>query len=85
MPENEIHPLIVETLATIRNQIGLELALCDHFTGVRHHNGRKFFNVILDKRTGRSREFLKLERLVNTSNIISLVEPNGLKRVAIYF
>ena len=38
---------IPETLEMIKEQTGLELELCDYFTGIKEHNGRKYFNVIL--------------------------------------
>ena len=71
-------------LLIIKKQIGLELALCDHFVGVREHGGRRYFNVLLNERVSESNEFVLLERFSIKYNLIS-VEPNGLSRVAIYF
>ena len=75
---------INETLEMIKEQIGLELQLCDRFTGVQYHAGKPYFNVILDKRTSESADFVKLERFSEKYKTIK-VEPNGINRIAIYF
>jgi hypothetical protein len=74
---------IFDTLDLIKKQIGLELELCDYFTGIKEHNGRKYFNVILSQRTSESKEYDKLKRFAEQYKIIS-VEPNGLRRVAVF-
>lgn len=74
---------IAETLELIKEQTGLELNLCDYFTGIKEHNGRKYFNVILSQRTSESKEYDTLKRFADKYKVIS-VEPNGLKRVAIF-
>jgi|GEM_PF-1147698 len=74
---------ILKTLDLIKEQTGLELELCDYFTGIQEHNGRKYFNVILSQRTSESQDFDKLKRFANQYKIIS-VEPNGLRRVAVF-
>ena len=74
---------IFDTLDLIKKQIGLELELCDYFTGIKEHNGRKYFNVILSQRTSESKEYDKLKRFADQYKIIS-VEPNGLRRVAVF-
>jgi len=77
------HFSIHETLELIREQTGLKLELCDYFTGIKEHNGRKYFNVILSQRTGESKEYDVLKRFADKYKLIS-VEPNGLKRVAVF-
>ncbi len=74
---------IEETLELIEAQTGLKLQLCDYFTGVRNHNGRKFFNVILQERVSESIEFDILKRFADKYKLIS-VKPNGVKRVGIF-
>jgi uncharacterized protein YebE (UPF0316 family) len=74
---------IYNVLDLIKEQTGLELELCDYFTGIREHNGRKYFNVILSQRTSESKEYDKLKRFADQYKIIS-VEPNGLRRVSIF-
>ena len=74
---------ISETLEMIKEQTGLELELCDYFTGIKEHNGRKYFNVILSQRTSESKEYDTLKRFADKYKLIS-VEPNGLKRVAVF-
>lgn len=76
--------MIAKTLVIIKKFCGLSLKPCDHFTG-HNHTGRKYFNAILNERCDvYSKELRILERLVE-KGIISKVEPNGLKRVAIFF
>ena len=77
------NPSFFDTLDLIKKQIGLELELCDYFTGIKEHNGRKYFNVILSQRTSESKEYDKLKRFAEQYKIIS-VEPNGLRRVAVF-
>ena len=74
---------IPEILELIKEQTGLELELCDYFTGVKKHKGRKYFNVILSQRTSESKEYEELERFADKYKLIS-VEPNGVNRVAIF-
>lgn len=74
---------IPETLELIKGQIGLKLELCDYFTGIKEHNGRKYFNVILSQRTSESKDYDTLKRFTDKYKLIS-VEPNGLKRVAVF-
>jgi hypothetical protein len=47
MKSDSNHFSIPETLETIKEQTGLVLNLCDHFTGIKEHNGKKYFNIIL--------------------------------------
>ena len=74
---------IPETLELIKEQTGLQLELCDYFTGIKEHNGRKYFNVILSQRTSESKEYEVLKRFADKYKLIS-VEPNGVKRVAVF-
>ena len=74
---------ISDTLDLIKDQTGLDLELCDYFTGIKEHNFRKYFNVILSQRTSESREYYTLKRFADKYKVIS-VEPNGLKRAAIF-
>ena len=74
---------ISETLELIKEQTGLNLELCDYFTGIEEYNDRKYFNVILHQRTSESKEYDTLKRFADKYKLIS-VEPNGLKRVAVF-
>lgn len=74
--------MIVETLELIKKQIGLELQLCDYFTGIKDFNGKKYFNVVLKERNSESKEFELLKHFSRQYKIID-VEPNGVNRVAI--
>jgi hypothetical protein len=74
---------IPETLELIKEQTGLKLELCDYFTGVKEHNGIKYFNVILSQRTSESKEYDLLKRFADKYKLIS-IEPNGLKRVTVF-
>lgn len=74
---------ISETLDLIKQQTGLDLDLCDCFTGVLRHNGRSYFNVVLSQIVSESNDYDLLQRFADKYKVIS-VEPNGLKRVAIF-
>lgn len=74
---------VTETLELIKEQIGLKLELCDYFTGIKEHNGRKYFNIILRQRTSESKEYDTLKRFSDKYKKIS-VQPNGLNRVAVF-
>jgi hypothetical protein len=72
-----------KTIEFIEKQTGLTLSLCDYFTGIKEHNGIKYFNVLLSQRTSESIDYDLLKRFADKYKIVS-VEPNGLKRVAIF-
>ena len=74
---------IPEILELIKEQTGLKLELCDYFTGIKEHNSRKYFNVILSQRTSESKDYDTLKKFAYKYKLIS-VEPNGLKRVAVF-
>jgi len=77
--------MIKKTLRLIEEQIGIQLKLCDYFTGLRETRGtgERYFNVVLDVRTSESREYTNLEQYSKKYGSIR-VEPNGFKRVAIF-
>ena len=72
-----------EILAYIKEQVGLDLLLCEYFTEIREYNGKPYFNVILDNRVSESQQYIKLERLALYSSVISEIQPNGVTRIAI--
>ena len=74
---------IAETLKMIKNQIGLDLNLCDHFTGMQEHDGKKYFNIVLGQKTSESQEYASLLQFADRYQLIS-IEPNGVRRVAIF-
>lgn len=69
----------------IKDQIGIDLQLCDYFTEIKDFNGKPYFNVILSDRVSDSQQMVKLERLAAKSSVISEIQPNGVCRVAIVF
>lgn len=69
-------------LSAIREQTGVELELCDYFTGWRECNGLKYFNAVLKDRIGESQDYVKLERFAKRYKLLRF-EPNGLKRIAV--
>lgn len=75
--------MIEATLKLIKEQIGLDLKLCDYFTGIRSSQNGLFFNVILKDRLPDSKEYAQLLSFSNKYKMIK-VEPNGLRRVAIF-
>lgn len=74
--------MIAGILELIKKQTGIELQLCDYFAGIKEHNGKKYFNVILKERNSESKEFELLKRFSKQYKIID-IEPNGLNRLAI--
>ena len=75
--------LIEKTLLLIKDQTGLNLTLCDYFTGLRGIGGKKYFNVILPQKTSESNEYNILKRFADKYKKIQ-IEPNGVCRVAIF-
>lgn len=76
--------MIHKVLNQIKECIGLDLVLCDHFIGVNYHKGNRYFNILLRQRVSESEDYDKLIRFSKKYNLIN-VEPNGLYRVAIFF
>lgn len=74
---------IENSLKHIKDQTGLSLCLCNYFTGLRNHNGRRYFNVVLKDKVCESLEYEILERFSRKYKTIE-VEQSGLKRVAIF-
>lgn len=73
---------IKDTLKLIKDQTGIELKPCDHFTGIHMHNGRRYFNAILPEMVGESKDYITLCNFANKYKLIS-IEPNGFSRVAV--
>ena len=78
-----------ETIAALMRFIKVYSELTLHadedIKGIKTYKGAEYCNVILRQRTSESIEFQNLERLSSNSGIITRVEPNGLRRVAIFF
>lgn len=72
-----------DTLRLIKEQTGLDLQPCGHFTGIRTCRSGRYFNVELAQRLSVSEEYAVLERFANRLQLIR-VEPNGLCRAAIF-
>lgn len=70
-------------ISYIKEQIGVELTPCDHFTGIKKLHGRKYFNAILKERCSESKDFDKL--LFYQEKLGIKVEQCGLNRVSIFF
>ena len=68
----------------IKEQIGVELKLCEHFTGLLINKKGVYFNVILDEKPYFSQDYSKLCRLTLKSQIITGVALNGIYRVSIF-
>lgn len=75
--------MIEETLKLIKDYTGLDLQLCDYFTGVKKSAKGEYFNVVLKHPIYESHEHTILERFAKQYKIIQ-VEPNGYKRLAIF-
>lgn len=74
-----------KALEFIKDQIGLELELCDYFTEVQDGNGNPGFNVTLKDRLWGSQEYNKLIRLQQNSAVLAEIQPNGVRRLFLTF
>ena len=78
--------IIAALLIFIKKFTGLDLHADEYFTGIRTYRGKKYFNVELQQLTSESIEYQQLERLpASSGGVITKVEPNGVRRVAVYF
>ena len=78
--------VIAALLIFINQYTGLDLCADGYFKGIKTHKGKKYFNVELQQKTSESIEYNQLERLIALSyGIITNVEPNGVRRVAVFF
>lgn len=75
---------IEATLLKIKEQIGLNLNLCDYFTGIYKCGSKEYFNVIIEDSIVGGKTYDKIRSLIKLG-IISNCEPNGVHRVAIFF
>lgn len=74
---------ITNTLKKIKDQTGLELKLCDCFTGVSYLDGAPYFNVVLEQRLNYNNPVMNtLERYFKQYGGFR-IEPNGVHRLAI--
>ena len=72
-------------LKEIKELTGINLTPCGFFTGIKNHNGKSYFNVILNDNVSDSKEYDSLLRLANKNSIIIDVQPNGVKRLAVFY
>lgn len=76
--------IIEKVLKTIKLQTGLDLTLDTHFSGLFTHKGQKYFNIELQRPVSESKEYDLLQKFANKTKMIR-IEPNGAKRIAIFF
>ena len=76
--------LVIEsTLILIKKMVGVDLKLCEHFTGIKDSIKGKYFNVELNEKVSESKEYVKLIQVSKKYKIFN-IEQNGLKRLAIF-
>ncbi len=68
----------------VNKQIGVCFDLCLDLPEIKNFNGVDYFNIKLNQSVSESLEYKLLERLSKKSSVIHHIEPNGLKRVAIF-
>ena len=78
-----VDTIIYKTINMIKTQIGLELKLDNHFSGLQKHKGKPYFNVVFPQRTSESDEYSRLESFAKRSKLIDVL-PNGMNRAAIF-
>ena len=76
--------LIQNKVEEIEKYLGVQLTLCEDLPGIHFHNGNRYFNIILETPVFNSIIYTKLLNSIKTK-IIKNVEPNGNKRLAIFF
>ena len=72
-----VDTIIYKTINMIKTQIGLELKLDNHFSGLQKHKGKPYFNVVFPQRTSESDEysrFTKWHESCGNISIINLIE-----------
>ena len=74
---------IKEVLRMIEEQTGVCLDLCNDFPGVHFFKGRPYFNVMIQDRLSESTEYKKMQSFTLMHPGLK-IEPNGLKRIAIF-
>jgi len=75
---------IENKLSEIKKHLGLELVKCDYFTGIQNHNGKEYFNIITKNAISEDSLYYDLRSLIQVG-ILSKIEPNGYKRIALFF
>ena len=76
--------MIDKTVKDIEKYLKIKLTLCDTFAGINEHDGNKYFNIVLETQIWNSDIYTKLVN-IQKFGIFSDVQPNGHKRLAIYF
>lgn len=78
--EEQEEQIILDTLAYIKSQTGLDLKRCPHFNTLSENNRGQYFSVLLNGRaTPGNPEYSALEKLPGI-----VVKSNGVNRVAIF-
>jgi hypothetical protein len=75
--------IINNVISYIKQQTGLDLEI-DDSTGLKKQRGYNYFNILLNTQVSESSEYDKLEQFANKYKLIK-IQPNGYKRVAIFF
>jgi hypothetical protein len=74
---------IQSTLEYIKNQLGIDLVLCDYFTGLRKFNDQYYFNIEVEKKD-EDRTIPALKRLSREYGVIKDIQSNGVTRWAVH-
>lgn len=77
---------IEQITAAIKKVTNYEITLCPDFGGVRvTTSGRKFFNIKVDRPVFMSQEYLTLLPKLVRLGLLADYEPNGAKRIALFY
>jgi|TARA_R110000823_G_scaffold286867_1_gene405186 hypothetical protein len=75
--------IIKNTLNHIKEQTGIVLKPCDHFTGLKEHKGKIYFNAVMKERIQIfNKEYNQLLSFSEKYKTVK-IEKNGVKRIAI--
>ena len=81
--KKEDEEIIKDKIKEIKDIYGIVLTADDYFTGIRKHNGKEYFNVIIEGRVSESNVLNRLKKAVS-QNVISSAEPGGVNRISIF-
>lgn len=77
---------MIDTVKYLKKQVGIDVKLCDHFTGIRGQENNKFINIILKDQTCESKDYdLLISYIERYNSVFKHAEPNGMRRVALFF
>lgn len=70
----------------LKEMVGIDIELCDHFTGIRKNNNSNYINIIFKDILPESKDYDLLENYLKTyRKDFNHIEPNGVRRASLFF